>query len=312
MKQEPKKKQKKIRPTKQKNTMNKQNLNKNKSRKIKDSLFLLITITGLLCLLYPFYTDYKLNQSQKAEIRSYRVENKKKSTAEIADIEKNNKELNEQSSSVEDPFATSKFDLKESKLPDVFGILTIPKINLEVPVYPTTSNLVLEKGIGILEGTSLPTGGEGNHSVLTGHRGLSLGKMFTDLPKLKLGDKFYIEVLDKTLAYEVDQIETIKPDDLSHFDKEEGKDTVILVTCTPLGINSHRLLVRGQRIPYDSKEKNAEKGYFWTLQHILMVVLLGLFLLVASFIIWRNVKKKKVRKRKNKKKLKKKKQKIVE
>ncbi|SDL80300.1 sortase A [Sarcina sp. DSM 11001] len=130
----------------------------------------------------------------------------------------------------------------------VMGYIQIPKFDLKIPVYHTTNEKVLQKGIGHMSGTSLPIGGEGTHAVLSGHRGLPTARLFTDLDQLVVGDKFQLNILDKTLAYEVDQIRIVEPDDFSDLIIQEDKDLCTLFTCTPYGINTHRLLVRGHRI----------------------------------------------------------------
>jgi len=130
------------------------------------------------------------------------------------------------------------------------GHVQIPKIGLDAPIYAGTSETVLQKGIGHMEGTSLPVGGESTHAVITGHRGLPSAKLFTELDKLEIGDKFYVEYIGGTLAYEVDQIKVVEPTDFSQITIEKGQDYLTLLTCTPYMVNSHRLLVRGHRIEY--------------------------------------------------------------
>ena len=130
----------------------------------------------------------------------------------------------------------------------VMGYITIPKINVELPIYHGTSEGVLQIAVGHLEGSSLPIGGEGTHCVLSGHRGLPSANLFTHLDKLDVGDIFTITVLDKVLTYEVDQIRIVEPGEVGELQKVEGKDYCTLLTCTPYGINTHRLLVRGQRV----------------------------------------------------------------
>ena len=128
------------------------------------------------------------------------------------------------------------------------GFITIPKINVNLPIFHGTSEDVLQTSIGHLEGTSLPVGGQSTHSVLSGHRGLPSAKLFSDLDKLRVGDRWTVNILDETYTYEVDQIRTVLPKDLSNLQIEEGKDYQTLLTCTPYGINTHRLLVRGHRV----------------------------------------------------------------
>ena len=134
----------------------------------------------------------------------------------------------------------------------MMGYLKIDAIKLKMPIYHTTKESVLQKGVGHMPTTSLPVGGINTHAVLTGHRGLPSAKLFTDLDKLVVGDVFYIYVLDDILAYKIDQIKTVVPTDTKDLQIIKGQDHVTLVTCTPYGINTHRLLVRGTRVPYDS------------------------------------------------------------
>ncbi|MFC3927874.1 class C sortase [Streptococcus caprae] len=128
------------------------------------------------------------------------------------------------------------------------GYISIPKINVMLPIYHGTTESVLQTSIGHLEGTSLPVGGESTHSVLSGHRGLPSSRLFTDLDKLKVGDRWTVNILNETYTYEVDQVRTLLPKDLSQIQIEEGKDYQTLLTCTPYGVNTHRLLVRGHRV----------------------------------------------------------------
>ena len=142
----------------------------------------------------------------------------------------------------------------------VMGYISIPKINVRIPIYHGTSAKTLERGVGHLEGSSLPIGGLGNHTILSAHRGLPSSKLFTDLDQLRVGDQFFIYVLNETLAYQVDQIKVIKPSELDSFVKDKDKDYITLVTCTPYGVNTHRLLVRGTRVEYKANEVNRVEG----------------------------------------------------
>lgn len=138
----------------------------------------------------------------------------------------------------------------------IMGYIDIPKINIKLPLYHGIEDRVLEVAIGHIAGTSLPVGGEGSHCVLSGHRGLPSARLFTDLDKVVEGDTWTLTVLDRTYTYECDQIRVVEPTDLSALEIEEGKDYCTLVTCTPYGINTHRLLVRGHRIANASGEAN--------------------------------------------------------
>lgn len=137
---------------------------------------------------------------------------------------------------------------------EIMGIVEIPKIDVELPIYHTTDEDVLEKGAGHLEGSSLPVGGESTHAVISAHRGLPSATLFTDLDQLEKGDHFLLHILDDTLCYEVDQINVVKPDETELLSVVEGEDLVTLLTCTPYGVNTHRLLVRGHRVPYEPEE----------------------------------------------------------
>lgn len=164
----------------------------------------------------------------------------------------------------------------------IMGYLLIPQIGAELPIYHGTSDATLEVGVGHLLGSSLPVGGASTHTVLTGHSGMANNKMLSDLDQLEIGDVFYLEVLEETLAYQVDQIKTVLPSDTTYLGIEEASDYCTLVTCTPFGVNTHRLLVRGSRIPYSEEEKelavslSADKPASTWEQQYLRGILLGI------------------------------------
>ena len=177
------------------------------------------------------------------------------------------------------------------------GYVEIPKISVNLPIYHGTGNDSLERGVGHLLGSSLPVGGEGTHAILTGHSGMATQKMFTDLEQLAVGDVFYLHILDETLAYQVDSIKTVLPYDTSLLGIVSGKDYCTLVTCTPYGINTHRLLVRGTRIPYEEAEiiveetaQEEQPRSSWEekyLQGLFLGVLAVLILfLAAAILMW--------------------------
>lgn len=162
--------------------------------------------------------------------------------------------------STEDYILTHPYDTLLNPMGDyVMGYIEIPKIDIRLPIYHGVGTEALEKGAGHIEGTSLPIGGPGTHAVLSGHRGLPGRKLFTDLDLIKEGDQFYLQVLNETLAYEVDQILTVLPHESEALDIVPGEDLVTLVTCTPYGVNSHRLLIRGHRIPFKEEAKEEQK-----------------------------------------------------
>lgn len=165
------------------------------------------------------------------------------------------------------------------------GYIEISKINIKLPIYQGTSEEVLSRGLGHLDYSSLPVGGENTHTILTGHRGLPSAKLFTDLDKLSEGDRFYIHSLDKVLAYKVDQIKIVLPHETDDLQIVENKDYTTLITCTPYGVNTNRLLVRGERVEFDQEEKqgmSTEVSMFnkWT---VIVPILLLCMLLVVIY-----------------------------
>ncbi len=224
-------------------------------KKKKSSIgFVILFIVGLSLFLYPSLSDYWNSFHQSKAIAGY---------AEFlteVDDEVSERVL-EEAYAYNEKIATSKRNwilseaekVEYSKLLDItgsgiMGYIEIPKISCTLPIYHGTDEAVLQIAVGHIEGSSLPVGGSSTHCVLSGHRGLPSAKLFSDLDELKQGDTFMIRVLDETLTYEVDQIRIVDPDDLSNLGIEEGEDLFTLVTCTPYGINTHRLLVRGHRV----------------------------------------------------------------
>lgn len=180
------------------------------------------------------------------------------------------------------------------------GHIKIPSINIDLPIFAGTSSQVLQMGVGHMESSSLPVGGKNTHSILTGHRGLPKARLFTDLNRMKIGDTFYIKNLGGTLAYEVDQIKVIEPTKFDDLRIVPGYDYVTLLTCTPYMINSHRLLVRGHRVPYNpAKEKEEKKK---GLMLLMMKIGIGV-LIIAILLIIRGLKKKKKKRKSESKKL---------
>lgn len=221
-------------------------------------LFLL----GASILLYPSVSAYLNSQNQAKVVEDYSNQVKQMNDAETEKELQKAREFNEnlKRTVVIDPFTEEmNQQLSEEYLKILnknngqIGTLIIPKIQLKLPVYHGTEAKVLKKGVGHIQNTAFPVGGGGTHAVLSAHRGLPEARLFTDLDKLEKGDMFFIQVLDETLAYEVDQIKTVLPEDTGDLQPSEEQDYVTLVTCTPYGVNTHRLLVRGKRAPYDQK-----------------------------------------------------------
>lgn len=224
-----------------------------KRKKINIILLTVVLLTGVSLLLYPVVSDHLNSLHQSRAIASY-----KEITAEMDDgtrelLWKEAEAYNQTLTRKEDRFHLSEAEteaygnLLNVSGDGMMGYVEIPVIDVLLPVYHGTDEEILQVAIGHIEGTSLPVGGAGTHSVISGHRGLPSAKLFTDLDQLTEGDIFILHVLDETLTYEVDQIHIVEPEDISFLEIEEGKDLCTLMTCTPYGVNSHRLLVRGHR-----------------------------------------------------------------
>ncbi|MEQ8155619.1 MAG: class C sortase [Clostridiaceae bacterium] len=253
-----------------------------------------IFILGLGIFSYPLVSNFINSRNQSIVIDNYQKELDKKSEEQKRkDLEekiKNSLGLNTEDENIEDPFSKS----QENDNPNLtmLGYIKIPKIGQEIPIYEGTSDYVLQNGIGHLRGTSLPIGGSGTHCVLSGHRGLPEAKLFSDLPELTYGDEFYITSEAGTIAYSVDQILTVLPTDIEPLLTVPDKDYVTLITCTPYMINSHRLLVRGHRVPYNPEVVKKEdsthrweqlkKYFFISISVILLVILLLIIKLIRK------------------------------
>lgn len=167
---------------------------------------------------------------------------------------------------------------------NVIATISIPKINVDIPVRHGISERVLQSGAGHIQQSSLPIGGKNTRAVISGHRGLPTAKLFTRLDEIKKGDMFFISVIDKTLAYKVSKIETVFPEDVESIKPVEGEDLVTLVTCTPYGVNDHRLLVTGKRTKYIPEQKEAIKNELPSIREIAFVLVLPV-LMILSFLI---------------------------
>lgn len=225
-----------------------------KKKNSSNIILILVFLVGLSLLLYPTVSDYWNSFHQSRAIASY--------TEQVASLNEEEYEAAWQAAvdyneNLQDRLTN--FTLNEAQKEEyeqllnvadngVIGYIEIPAIDCHLPIYHGTEDVVLQIAIGHLEWSSLPVGGESTHTVLSGHRGLPSARLFTDLDKLVEGDIFLLQVLDETLTYEVDQILIVEPDQMDDLMVVEGEDLCTLITCTPYGINSHRLLVRGHRI----------------------------------------------------------------
>ena len=299
-------------------------MSKAENKKKKKNLWmplasLLIFAVGAGIFLYPAVSNYLAERNQRKVIRSYRaaVENQDQGTLDAAWAEAEEYNENLAGDPVHDPFVLGSGYV----LPDnyqevlnvngdgVMGYIEIPKIGVYLPIYHGTSEETLQKGAGHLEATALPVGGLNRHPVISAHRGLPSAELFTRLDEMKIGDIFYIHVLDRTLAYQVDQIETIVPEDLAFLRAEEGKDLVTLLTCTPYAVNTHRLLVRGERIPYEEDaglsetETVVEADHSWFKEYRLAIFLglAALVILILAVLLGRRAVKRRKRRGRGKK-----------
>lgn len=223
-------------------------------KKQKTAIFLTLGfLVGICILLYPSFSDYWNSKTQSRAIVDYESVLEELEPEDYTSIFNKAHDYNKALYATDFPMADYKTvpgysDALRVADSEMIGYLKIDRIGVELPIYHGTSDEVLSKGVGHLEGSSLPVGGENTHCVMSAHRGLPSTKLFTDLDRMEKGDTFQIVVLDQVLTYQVDAIKTIKPDEISDLQILEGGDYCTLFTCTPYGINTHRLLVRGVRI----------------------------------------------------------------
>lgn len=260
---------------------------------------ILIVIAGFLLLAYPFLSNYLFEKSAGSTVESYQEKTDmmdQKIKEKVLDEARGyNENLLRSSIQLTDPFKTKKINgetvfynnILNVDRSEIMGYVKIPCISVDLPIYHGTSAEVLERGIGHLAASSFPIGGESTHAVLTGHTGLSSAKLFTDLTEMKKGDLFFIHVLDKKLAYRVDRITVVKPDDTRNLQIIDGEDHVTLLTCTPYGVNDHRLLVRGKRTRYHEKEEQTKERqhhsqWMEVYKQAILIGLLIVFSLVGS------------------------------
>ena len=224
-----------------------------KKRIIATILIILLFLAGFGIVLYPYVSEYVNAKHASRVVVNYDDTVKEITPEDFSQYFEVAEEYNERLRQNPNPFSEdSRTEGYETALnvdgSGMMGYLEIPKISVKLPFYHGTSGAVLNEAVGHLEGSSLPVGGESTHVVLSAHRGLPSAKLFTDLPELGEGDIFILNVLDRKMTYQVDQILTVLPTELEALEVEDGQDVVTLMTCTPYGINTHRLLVRGHRI----------------------------------------------------------------
>lgn len=238
-----------------------------KTNKLKIRFAILMILTGLTIFSYPFVSNFLANRNATVAVQEYEQSLTELEKEQIDAIKAAAASYNDQLQSVLNKNAQGEGEIHNSyidliQLGSALGYITIPKIDVNLPIYEGTGMDVLAHGIGHLTETSYPLGGEGTHSALSGHRGLAEAELFTNLDKLTLGDRFYLHILDEILAYQVDQVLVVEPHEIEALDVVEGEDLCTLVTCTPIGINSHRLLVRGTRVEYEGEEAAATNDLY--------------------------------------------------
>ena len=268
-------------------------------RSKKSTIILLVSFfIGLSVLLYPSISSYWNSKTQSEAIVDYESMlsqyKPEDYTAIFAEADAYNKQLEK----LNEPL------VEHNRLPDynsilnvggtgMMGYITVPKISQELPVYHGTSDGVLSVAVGHLQGTSLPVGGENTHCVVSAHRGLPTAVLFTHLDRMEIGDIFYFTILDRTITYEVDQIRIVKPDDASLIQIKDGKDYCTLLTCTPYGINTQRLLVRGHQIDA-SQTRNiyvANEAYRIEPLVVMPIVALPIIFVLLVYVMFAPVKK---------------------
>ena len=272
--------------------------------KIKENIpfifFTLLFLIGFGIMLYPVLSNALSQISYNETISSYEQsvsdENSSLYQSMIQEAVHYNEKLT--TSSIVDVFSDPEItnseeymDILNLNRDGVMGYISVPKIDIKIPIYHGTSSEVLSKGVGHLEGSSFPVGGESTHAILSAHRGLPSARLFTDLDQLEVGDKFYIYILDQVYTYQVDQVLVIEPSETDALQIQDGKDLVTLVTCTPYGVNTHRLLVRGERVEELAEQViESESNRDLTINdYVLYIGLFGaiVLVLVTIIIVWK-------------------------
>lgn len=251
-------------------------------------LYALLFLVGLLVMLYPTLSNLWNEHRNQTVISEYDkiVKIQDDTSKMLEDARMYNKNLTPKK--IPDAFSVregTKDNIYEELLNPsgngVMGYIEVPVINVNLPIYHYTNEDVLKEGAGHLFGSDLPVGGKGTHSVIVAHRGLPSAELFTNLNLLKEGDEFYLHILDKIFAYEVDKISVVEPTETESLQKVPDNDYVTLLTCTPYGVNSHRLLVRGHRVRYTGEGRNHSGR-----KDIKRIVLIALFVAAGAFLAW--------------------------
>lgn len=261
-------------------------------KKVKTLAILLVFLIGLLIMLYPFISNFRNRMRTENLIGVYNGDVDKTSQQKLAEAYRKARTYNRNHTvntivdifNQDSPIRDEYMSLLNLSGNGMMGYIEIPEIHQRLAIYHGTGDEVLQKGCGHIAGTSLPVGGKSTHSVLAAHRGLPSAKLFTDIDRLKEGDEFYVFVLNHTLAYKVDQIKTVKPDNLDDLQIVKGKDYVTLFTCTPYAVNTHRLLVRGHRVPYVPKD-NATRTMMDSFE-MYWIIIFVIGIIALAVVVW--------------------------
>ena len=271
-----------------------------KGNRVMTLLLVLALLAGLFLLLYPTVSDYWNSLHQTRTITGYAENVAQLDRTEYEEMWAAAQRYNRTLPKRENAFALTEEQKREYESllnasgNGVMGIVEIPKIGCALPIYHGMDDAVLQIAVGHLEWSSLPVGGEGTHCVLSGHRGLPSARLFTNLDQLAVGDRFLLRVLDETLTYEVDQILIVEPQEVAALGITEGGDSCTLVTCTPYGINTHRLLVRGHRIESEDMRSFGPISDAFIIDRLIVtpVVAMPIILLLILYVCFKPAKRK--------------------
>lgn len=260
----------------------------------------IVFLIGFCLSIFPLVSSFIEGNNQNNAIQTYETATSSSSKEELEEALSQAREYNDMLYQTQGAIVGDSSDLL-SRYDEMLNMtetgvmasLEIPKINVNLPIYHGTEDDVLSIGVGHVEGSSLPVGGKNTRALLTGHRGLPTSKLFTRLDELEKGDLFYIDVCNETQAYQVRDIQTIEPDEVDKLETEPDEDLVSLITCTPYGINTHRLIVTGERVPYEKGEENKIDEGMMSIRELLFMILPFIFLALMIYLILKDRKERK-------------------
>lgn len=252
----------------------------------------LIVLVGVGLVSYPTVANWWNEMHSSKAMRDYSAMITELDLGDIDEMRRAAQEYNEGLLRKPDQFATSDestrqyYETLDVTGTGIMGYITIPKLDVKLPIYHGVEDTVLQTAVGHMEGSSLPVGGESSHALLSGHRGLPSAKLFTQLDKMDVGDVFYLTVLNETYTYRVDQVKTVLPTEVEHLYIVDGRDLVTLITCTPYGVNTHRLLVRGERVDDYQNKVTFDAGSLYSgVRRNLVLVLCGFGVIILLSVV---------------------------